>query len=119
MKSTLTALLLADASEVEKYSEDQPRDEQGRWGEGSGGSGSATNASDKLTSLGFKRTKVEYFDAKSGRIKVTYEHPSGHKIVIGGGYFKHFKNGVSTGGGTVDTGQVLSHLRDEGFKPSK
>jgi hypothetical protein len=39
MKSTLTALLLTDASEVKKYSDDQPRDEQGRFGEGGAGSG--------------------------------------------------------------------------------
>jgi hypothetical protein len=41
MKSRLTAMLLADARKVKKYSPDQPRDDHGRFGEGGGGESSS------------------------------------------------------------------------------
>jgi hypothetical protein len=91
MKSHLTALLLADA--VKKYSEDQPRDDHGRFGSGGSGasevsheryhvaSGKAARgeASKHLKSMGFKATRVQDLGHGTRAGLVThYSHPDGH-----------------------------------------
>jgi hypothetical protein len=52
MESKLTTLMLADA--VEKFSEDQPRDENGRFGSGGG----SKEHAEKATKTAMQKTKL-------------------------------------------------------------
>jgi hypothetical protein len=106
MKSTLTAMLLAEASKVKKYSDDQPRDDHGRFGSGGGGSskpessgGKTFSPSKDVHSYNYNTdrddriragTKLSHVDS-SDKGEIFRVHSTGHEHQVDFSEAKHIK----------------------------